>query len=247
MHINTVPLKNLGSHVRATILAGVLVTVPIGATFLILSFVFEVFDPLLQPVFEFFGVRFTTGMGIGALVIMIYLIGLVTTHVMGRRLIDMGHRVVDLIPVVRSVYRTARQATVVFSAVNSNGKFTSVVLVDFPGKDLRSLGLVTGKLKDQHGKALLAVYVPTSPFPTSGFLMILPEDRVTPTDMPVDDAMKMIVSAGIVVPQRINIYPNPLWASSLERHSGDVPEQAEYQGDGSRGEDQLPDSLTSNQ
>ena len=201
--------KNVGLHIRTTLLAGVLVTIPVVVTFVILKFVFDFFDPLLQPLFESFTDRYTPGMGMLALVIIIYLAGLVTTQVLGRRMIQLMHGTVDLIPVVRSVYRAARQATEVFSTVGANGKYSGVVLVDFPGNGLRSIGLVTGRLKDQDGNPLLAVYMPTSPFPTSGFLVIIPPHQVTPTDMTVNDAMKLIVSAGIMVPETIVSNPNP--------------------------------------
>ena len=202
-------LKAVGRHIRTTLIAGVVIIIPVAVTFLILKFVFDFFDPLLQPFFERTTGRYYEGMGIISLVIIIYLAGLVTTQVLGRRIIEFGHSMVDRIPVVSGLYRAVRQATDVFSNVGSNGKFGSVVLVDFPGHGLKSIGLVTGKLKDQDGNTLLAVYMPTSPVPTSGFLVILPEDRVTPTDLPVDDAVKLIVSAGVIVPGEINSYPNP--------------------------------------
>ena len=203
-------LKTVGRHFRATLVAGVLVIVPVVVTVVILRFVFEFFDGLLQPVVEKGTDYAVPGMGVAALVLVIYLAGLGTTHVLGRRLIEVGHALVEIIPGVRAVYRTARQATGVFSAVSSNGNFTGVVLVDFPGHGLKSIGLVTSRLKDQEGKTLLAVYMPTSPFPTSGFLVFLPEDQVTPIDMPVDDAMKLIVSAGIIAPEKIISNPDAL-------------------------------------
>ena len=199
-------LKPLGFHVRTTLIAGVLIIVPVVITVVILRFVFDFFDGLLQPLFEQFLDFYTPGMGIAALVIIIYLTGLVTIHAMGRRLIGLGHAIVELIPGVRAVYRTARHATGALS-VSSNGNFSGVVLVDFPGYGLRSIGLVTGETKDQDGNVLLAVYMPTSPFPTSGFLVVLPPEQVTPIDMPVDDAMKLIVSAGIMVPEKITKTP----------------------------------------
>ena len=204
-------LAALGLHIRSTLLGGMLVVIPLAVTFLILRFVFDFFDPLLKPVFEQAVNRYTPGMGIASLVVIIYLVGLVTTHVLGRRMIGLAHSMVDLIPVVRTVYRTARQATEVFSfsTVGPGGKFSSVVLVEFPGRGLKSIGLVTSRIKDQEGKPLLAVYMPTSPFPTSGFLVFLHENQVTPTDLPVEDAMKLIVSAGIIAPKNINSYPNP--------------------------------------
>ena len=201
-------LKTFGKHIRTTLIAGILIMIPVAVTVLILRFIFEFFDGLLEPLLDQF-IDYQIGMGIAGLAIIIYLVGLVTTHFLGKRLINLGNNMVDRIPVVSGVYRAARQATEVFSTVGSgvNGKFSSVVLVEFPGNGLRSIGLVTGRLKDQDGNPLLVVYMPTSPFPTSGFLVILPEDRVTPTDMAVDDAVKLIVSAGVMAPDRIVSYP----------------------------------------
>ena len=200
-------LRSVGLHIRTTLIAGLLVIIPIVVTFLILKFVFDFFDPLLKDLLEQFIPHYTPGMGIISLVIIIYLAGLVTTHVLGRRMIRLVQGTVDLIPVVRPIYRAARQATEVLSSVNSNGRYTGVVLVEFPGHGLKSIGLVTGRIKDREGNFLLTVYMPTSPFPTSGFLIIMPEDRVTPTDMAVDDAMKLIISAGIVAPDKIVTAP----------------------------------------
>ena len=199
-----------GVHIRTTLVAGMLVMIPIVVTYVILRFIFDAFDPLLKDLLELVVPKYTPGMGIIALLIIIYLVGLVTTHWVGRRTIALAMGLVHMIPVVNSVYRAAHQATQVFSSVNSNGKFSAVVLVDFPGSQLKSIGLVTSTLKDQDGTNLLTVYMPTSPFPTSGFLVVLPEGRVTPTDIAVDDAMKMIVSVGIITPKQITTYPNPI-------------------------------------
>lgn len=202
--------KAVGNHFKGTLIAGILLVIPIMVTFLILKFAFGFFEDILKsPLDEIMPGGYRVGMGVGTLVVIIYLGGLITTHVSGRRMIVLSMGMIDMIPMVGSIYRTAHQATEVFSSVNSQTQFTSVVLVDFPGPELRSIGLVTSTLKDQAGKTLLAVYMPTSPFPTSGFLLILPEDRVTPTDMPVDEAMKLIISAGIMAPQTITTYPNP--------------------------------------
>ena len=199
------------THIKSTLVSGLLLIIPLVITFVILRFVFGFFEDILkEPLDRVVPGGYKLGMGIASLVVIIYLIGLATSHVSGRRMVTLGMGLIDMVPVVRSVYRTVHQATQVFSAVGSDGKLSSVVLVDFPGPELRSIGLVTSTLKDQDGKTLLVVYMPTSPFPTSGFLVILPEDRVTPTDIPVDDAMKLIVSAGIMAPESITSYPNPV-------------------------------------
>ena len=239
-------LKAIGLHIRTTLLAGLALTIPVGITLLILKYIFDFFDPVLKPVFNQFTDQYTPGMGIVSLAIVIYLVGLVTTHVLGRRLINFGHSLVDRVPVVNTLYRAARQATDVFSNVNANSKFTSVVLVDFPGYGLRSIGLVTSKLEDQNGNTLLAVYVPTSPFPTSGFLLFLPENRVTPTDIPVDDAMKLIISAGVVAPEKIKYYPSFL--QNFTNPTGHPFTSGDTKSPGEQAEqDQSSDSRDSNQ
>ena len=228
-------LRGVGRHIRTTMLAGLLLIVPVGITFLILKFIFDFFDPLLKDFMARF-IDVYRGMGIVALVIVIYLAGLLGAQVLGKRIIDLGINMVDRIPVVSGVYRAARQATDVFSNLSSNGTYTSVVLVEFPGYGLTSIGLVTGSIKDRSGTDLLVVYMPTSPFPTSGFLVILPEDQVTPTDLAVADAIKMIVSAGVVVPKSViaDSYPfqhapaavrgagsSPARSTAEEAHSSD--------------------------
>ena len=233
-------LKRSGKHFRTSLIAGLVVALPLGVTFVILKFIFDFLDPRLKPIFENTIDHYTPGMGIAALVVIIYLLGLVTTHVMGRRIIRFGHAVVDRVPVVNTVYKTARQATEVLSSVQSDSRFSSVVLIDFPGQGLRSIGLVTSRLKDQDGTTLLAVYVPTTPFPTSGFLIFLHEDKVTPTDLTVDEAMKLIVSAGIVAPDEIISHPYD--------YAGNATTPGVSPSTGPRPhEPQVPDSSDSNQ
>ncbi len=233
-------LAPIGRHFRTRLLGGLLLIVPVGVTFLILKAIFDFLDPLLKDFMDQF-ITVYPGMGIVALTIVVYLAGVLATQVVGKRIIDVGINVVDRIPVVSGVYRAARQATDVFSNVAAgDGRYSSVVLVEFPGYGLTSVGLVTGKIKDQKGNELLAVYMPTSPFPTSGFLVILPEDQVTPTDLAVDDAIKMIVTAGVVVPQSIDADYYPFQhAPSVARRAGPVGAATE--------EAQSADNRSSNQ
>lgn len=222
--------KNLIGHFRTTLLAGFLLAIPVVLTFVILKFVFDVFDPILKPIFELAFDRYTPGMGIAALVVFMYLLGLATTHFLGRRMVAFGEHALHRIPIVNAIYRAAQEATKVFSTGLPKSEYSTVVFVDFPGSGLKSMGLVTSKTKDKDGKTLLAVYMPTSPFPTSGFLVFLPPERVTFTDIRIDDAMKLIVSAGIVSPHEIVSYPTPVVM--------DPPSGAE---------DQAPDKANSNQ
>ena len=134
------------------------------------------------------------------LVLLIYFLGLVAAHVLGRRLIDFGHRAMELIPIVKSIYGTARIAVVMLSS-SKDHPYSSVVLVEFPHKGMHSIGLVTSRMLDNDGAEMLAVYIPTTPIPSSGFLVFVPAGDVTPTTMSVDDAMKVVISGGILADQ----------------------------------------------
>jgi uncharacterized membrane protein len=187
-------------HIERTLGAGILVILPIGITVVILKFFFDLLDPVLQPVVDLLPGRDIPGLGFLALMLLIYLAGLITTHVLGRRVIDLGHRVLEVIPVVKSIYGTTRTAVEMLSG-NTGDNYSGVVLIDFPRPGTRAIGLVTSRMFDTNGEETLAVYIPTTPIPSSGFLVIARASEVTPTDMSVEDAMKVVISGGILTAQ----------------------------------------------
>lgn len=202
-------LRGLAVHIQTMLGAGLLVALPIGVTIFILKFFFEFFDPILQPLLRFLPGPQIPGLGIIALVVSIYLIGLVATQVVGGRLINMGHRVIERIPVVRSIYSTTRTGVEILTG-SKDHPYRGVVLVDFPRKGMKAIGLITANLGMMDGAETVAVYIPTTPVPSSGFLVIMPLSEVTLTEMSVDDAMKMIVSGGILA-KEILISAVPDW------------------------------------
>ncbi len=199
-----------GRHVRRTLSAGLIVTIPLAITAVVINLVVDWFDPLLKPAFDnILGPnQYREGMGIGALVVLIYIAGLLTTHVLGRRFIAYGHRIVGAVPVVRSIYNTLLLATEMLSVDKSSQKYSGVVLVDFPMAGSKAIGLVTSRVQDTDGRQSVAVFVPTTPVPTSGFLLIIPEENSIPVDVSVDEAMKLIVSGGILTPEAV-LHPRP--------------------------------------
>ena len=191
------PFRHLLVHFERSLGAGFLVVLPIGVTALILKFFFDLLDPLLEPIVNLVPGPSPPGLGLVALLILIYLLGLVTTHVLGVRLINLGHRIMEFIPVVKSIYGTARTAVIMLST-SSDHPYSGVVLVKFPHPGMQSIGLVTSRMVDANGEETLAVYIPTTPIPSSGFLVFVPAKDVTPTEMSVDDAMKVVISGGIL-------------------------------------------------
>jgi len=180
------------------------VILPIGITVLVLKFFFDLLDPVLEPLVDLLPGESVTGTGMAGLIILVYLLGLFAALVVGRRLISFGHRFMEVIPVVKGIYGTTRMAIEVLSH-NGNGngnvegseQYAGVVLIDFPKNGIKSIGLITSSMLDTDGEEVLSVYIPTTPIPSSGFLVIVSAAEVTRTDMSVEEAMRVVISGGI--------------------------------------------------
>ena len=200
------PLRRPVLHFQRTLGAGVLVILPIGITVLVLKFFFDLLDPVLEPLVDLLPGRSVTGTGLVALIVLVYLLGLFAALVVGRRLIGVGHRVMEVIPVVKGIYGTTRMAIEILSK-NQNGnssgdlddgqQYTGVVLIEYPRAGIMSIGLITSSMLDTNGEGVLAVYIPTTPIPSSGFLVIVSASEVTRTEMSVEDAMRVVISGGV--------------------------------------------------
>ena len=200
-------LRRILVHIQRTLGAGILVVLPIGVTALILKFFFDLLDPLLQdPVLSRLPGPEIPGLGLVALLVLVYLFGLVTTHVLGRTMVDFGHRILEIIPIVKSIYGTTRTAVELLSNQDKQ-PWSSVVLVEFPHPGMQSIGLVTSRMQDTDGDGMLAVYIPTTPIPSSGFLVMVRAEDVTPTDMSVEDAMKVVISGGLLAEREFQQLP----------------------------------------
>ena len=200
------PLRRPVLHFQRTLGAGVLVILPIGITVLVLKFFFDLLDPVLEPLVNLLPGRSVTGTGLVALIVLVYLLGLFAALVVGRRLIGVGHRVMEVIPVVKGIYGTTRMAIKILSNNqngNSNGdlddgqQYAGVVLIEYPRAGIMSIGLITSSMLDTNGEGVLAVYIPTTPIPSSGFLVIVSASEVTRTEMSVEDAMRVVISGGV--------------------------------------------------
>jgi uncharacterized membrane protein len=189
-------------RLRDQFMAGILVVVPVGAAILILIWVFTTIDNILQPIIRAIAGHNIPGVGFGVTVVLIYVTGLIARNVIGRRLIRYGDAIMAKVPLFRGLYTGIRQILESFSAPNKTG-FMHVVLVEFPRKGIRALAFVTNEITDSSGKKMLSVLIPTSPNPTSGFLQIVREEDIVRTNISVEDALKMVVSAGRMTPVEV--------------------------------------------
>jgi len=213
--------KKVFKHLRTKIFAGILVILPLGITFLVLKFVFNTLDSILGPLIPditislFDRIYHLPGVGIIAFFLLLYLIGLVTTNVLGRKLISWGDRLFTTIPVVKNIYTSSKQLTDAFSATRK-GSFRQAVFVEFPQEGNYMLGFVTNELMDLEHQKKLTVFVPTAFVPPQGFLLFLPKEKILPSQLTVEEAIKAIMSVGIVTPQALSI---PLSSPKSEKES----------------------------
>ena len=196
------------NHLKKKLTAGLLVVIPIGITIFILRFLFNLADGVLAPYIRktfafFFGEgRYVPGMGMIAGFVVVYLAGLVASNVFGSRFFGMWDRLLSRIPLVKSIYTSTKQVMQVFSS-GGKGSFRRAVYVEFPKEGCFSIAFITNTVKTESGKRYHTLFIPTSPNPTSGYVLFLEEDKVFPTAFGVEEAMKIIVSGGMVTPDVI--------------------------------------------
>ena len=179
-------------------MAGLLVFLPIFVTYVIFDFFYDFIDPLLDPVFDWINLPHYPGLGFAGVVIVVYLMGLFIGWAVAKFLVHQFHNLIARVPVVGAVYDTTRQG-IDFLSDTQQTNYRGVVLFEFPRLGVLSIGLITSELGKLDGvQEFLSIYVPTTPIPSSGYLVILPANSVTPTDMTVEEAMRMIISGGII-------------------------------------------------
>jgi uncharacterized membrane protein len=187
----------VGKRIRTWFIAGVLVIVPIAVAVLILRWLFLYVDGILQPVARrLFGYELA-GLGFALTVVLIFVTGIIATSVIGKRMVAIGESLLAKVPLFRYLYTSIKEIMVSF-ATPSETAFLQVVLVEFPKKDMRVIGFVTSESRTQSGEKILNVFIPTSPNPTSGYLEIVKESDIIRTNISIDNALKMVLSAGRV-------------------------------------------------
>lgn len=205
--------KSTGSHfIRNMFLTGLLILIPLVATYLLVAFLFDLLSgagaPLIRaifaPLYDLDGLWWlepiTPLANFVLALAVIFLLGLVGTNFIGRRILDAVNALILRLPLVSSVYGAVKQMVETFQG--PSGSFQRVVLLEYPRPGTWMMGLVTTQradtLKLSSASELLSVFIPTTPNPTSGFLVMVPPDEVVEIDYSVEEAFTFIVSSGIV-------------------------------------------------
>ncbi len=195
-------------RLRRYLVAGVLIWLPLGVTYFLLRFLIGVMDNTLKLLPEAYRPEewlpfAIPGLGVILTIIVLLVTGLLAANIVGRSVVGGWESLLKRIPVVRSIYSAAKNFTeIVFS--DSGNAFKKVLLVEYPRKGIYTLTFQTatqmGEVAGRTGEEVVCCFVPTTPNPTSGFIIVVPKKDVIELDMEVEEAAKLIMSLGVVVP-----------------------------------------------
>ena len=205
--------SHLGARLRGYFLTGLIIVGPVAITVYVVWWFINLVDAWVKPIIpkaylpETYLPFSVPGVGLIVGIFGLMVIGALTANLFGRTIVAYGEMMLDRMPVVRGVYRLLKQIfTTVFS--KSGSSFKRVGVIEFPRKGLYALVFVSGDPPDEvkhkigNGEALMTVFMPNAPNPTTGFVVFMPAKDVILLDMSIEDGAKMVVSAGLVAPQQ---------------------------------------------
>lgn len=207
--IKPAPKRGLLARLRTYFLTGIVVSAPVGITiwliWLFVAFVDDTVVPLIPDAYNPSDVLGVSVPGIGVIVVLLVvtIIGFLVTNFFGRFMVKLGENMVSRVPVVRTIYGVLKQ---IFDAVlaQSEGAFREVILIEYPRKGIWVLGFVTSNTQGEVQRVtvdeMVNVFLPTTPNPTSGFLLFVPRKDCITMDMTVEEGVKLVISGGIVSP-----------------------------------------------
>ncbi len=182
---------------------GLLTLLPLAVTAYVFFLVFNFLDNLVGDwIKALFDYR-VPGIGFVAGILLIFVVGFIASNIIGRRLILLGDNIFQRLPLARGIYSSAKQIIDAFT-IQGKDTFQKVVMLEYPRKGLYVLGFVTGtsrgEIQDKTHEETLSIFIPTTPNPTSGMLILAPVQEVIEMDMTIEEGMKVIISGGLVSP-----------------------------------------------
>lgn len=185
---------------------GFVAFVPVVVTILVLRFAFlttaGILLPFIDPAVADWPWLWRALLSFGILLVVIYVLGEIAARTVGRRILGYGEAILLRVPFVKVVYRVSKQVVDAFQRPSARA-FKSVVFLEFPRPGMRAVGFVTSTLTRPDGSVWKTIFVPTTPNPTTGFLQMVAASELEETGMTVEEGVKMIMSLGVLVPERV--------------------------------------------
>ena len=196
-------MNSITQNFRSKLFAGVATLLPLYLTFFVIKFLFVTLEEMSDPLLKRFNLEIP-GLGIILTVVLIYILGFLVTNFLGRKIFNLGERIVKKVPIVNIIYTTLKQITDTF-AKGSTDTFEGAVYIQYPRQGLWTMAFISGESKTKDGVPYYHLFVPTTPNPTSGFFLMIPQADTVATGMSVEDGLKTIISGGLLAPEE-----NPL-------------------------------------
>jgi uncharacterized membrane protein len=191
-------------HMQHRLISGVVVLIPAVISFMVLKLVYNltvgIVTTAVRPLFPGMPTSGLVAISILSLVLLLYLVGIFAANMIGRQVIQFFEKLVARVPLVDSVYSTAKQIVDMFRSQSGVSRRT-VVIVPFPHPKTRAMGFKTGEIVLEDGRRMATVFIATTPNPTTGFLQIFPLEHVQELDVDADEAIQFIMSGGILQPR----------------------------------------------
>ncbi len=194
-------------HSRNIFITGLLTITPLVVTVWVLAFLFRAVDGILAPIIDQVFGRHIPGLGFLLTLVLIYLVGLVMTNLLGQKLIAAGERLLTRLPIVKGIYSGSKQLVEAVS-MPGKGTFSTVVLVEYPRRDMFMIGFITREdsgtiTEPDRIETLTNVFIPNTPNPASGRFVMVPNRDLIPISISVEEGIKLIISGGFVSPKTI--------------------------------------------
>ena len=196
-------MNSITQNFRSKLFAGLATLLPLYLTFFVIKFLFVTLEEMSDPILKRLNLDIP-GLGIILTVLLIYILGFLVTNFLGRKIFNLGERIVKKVPIVNMIYTTLKQITDTF-AKGSTDTFEGAVYIQYPRQGLWTMAFISGESKTKDGVPYYHLFVPTTPNPTSGFFLMIPQADTVATGMSVEDGLKTIISGGLLAPDE-----NPL-------------------------------------
>jgi uncharacterized membrane protein len=196
-------MNSITQSFRSKLFAGLATLLPLYLTYVVIKFLFESLEKMSGPILKQFGLDIP-GLGIILTIVLIYVLGLIVTNFLGKKIFNIGESIVKRVPIVNMIYTTLKQITDTFTKGTSDA-FEGVVYIQYPRKGLWTMAFISGESKNKNDIPYYHLFVPTTPNPTSGFFLMIPQADAIPTGMNVEEGLKTIISGGLLAPNQ-----NPL-------------------------------------
>ena len=196
-------MKSITQSIRTKLFTGIATLLPLYLTYIVIKFLFFSLEEISTPIVERLGIDIP-GIGIVLTIVLIYILGIIVTNFLGKKIFNIGESIVKKVPIVNIIYTTLKQIIDTFTKGKIDD-FEGAVYIQYPREGLWTMAFISGESKNKDGIKYYHLFVPTTPNPTSGFFIIIPQADTIGIDMSVEKGLKTIISGGLLAPDK-----NPL-------------------------------------